>query len=249
MISAHTGLPELPNFVELLAKKLGEGSVFGKYLLIWQSVIFSLLAVIIISVLAYLGARKRELVPGRLQNAMELIFGGLDDFICGILGKEGRRLVPFIGTLFIYILFLNLFGLVPFMKSSTSSLSTTLGLALCVFVYVHYTALRQLGFLGYIKHLMGNPNKALALTVVLPVFLFFMHVLSELIHPISLSLRLRSNIFADDMLLAAVSGFGLRALPLLIFCMLLVIVSAVVQAVVFSLLSTVYFALFLKHED
>jgi F-type H+-transporting ATPase subunit a len=96
---------------------------------------------------------------------------------------------------------------------------------------------------------MGKPRGGLALSIVLPLFMFFMHIVSELIKPVSLSLRLRSNIFADDMLLSALSGFGMKGLPLLLFSTFIVIISALVQALVFSLLSTIYFALFLVEEE
>ena len=75
-----------------------------------------------------------------------------------------------------------------------------------------------------------------------------MHVISELVRPISLSLRLRSNIWGDDILLAVLAGFGLKGVPLLLFNMILVIIASIVQAVVFTLLTTIYFALILVHE-
>ena len=214
----------------------------------WENIAFSLLAVFIISLVAYLASRKAKLIPGRLQNACEVVVGGLDDFVCGILGHKGRKYTPFIGTLFIYIIFMNLMGLVPFMKSPTSSWSVTLGLAICVFIYVQYSAIRELGFLGYLDHMMGKPRGVLAFSVFIPLMMFFLHIVSELVRPISLSLRLRSNIWGDDMLLAVVSGFGVTGVPLLIFSTLLAILASVVQAVVFSLLTTIYFALVLTHE-
>jgi len=79
--------------------------------------------------------------------------------------------------------------------------------------------------------------------------MFFMHVISELVRPLSLSLRLHGNIWGDDILLAVVAGFGLKGVPLLLFNMILVIVASIVQAFVFTLLTTIYFALILVHED
>ena len=76
-----------------------------------------------------------------------------------------------------------------------------------------------------------------------------MHIVSELIRPISLSLRLRSNVWGDDMLLAIMAGFGVKGLPLLFFNTLIVILAGIVQAVVFCLLSTIYFALAIPHEE
>ena len=147
MIETHAAQPELQNFVGLLAKRL-EGTPFAHFLLIWENVIFSLMIVAIISLLAYFASRKSSMIPGRLQLFMEIIVGGLDDFVCGILGPDGKRFTPFIGTLFLYILFMNLFGLIPFFKSSTANLSTTVALALCVFLYVQYTAVKENGLLG-----------------------------------------------------------------------------------------------------
>ena len=193
--------------------------------------------------------RKASLIPGRMQNALEVSAGAIDDFICGILGPNGRKYTPFIGTLFIYILFMNLAGIIPFMKSPTSSWSTTLALALCVFAYVQYTALKEQGIKGYIDHMMGRPRGFLIFTVVIPILLFFVHILSELVRPISLSLRLRSNIWGDDMLLAVFAGFGLKGIPLLLFNSLMAIIVSIVQTLVFCLLTTVYFTLILSHEE
>jgi len=214
-----------------------------------QNIIFSFLIVFIISLIAFLASRKPKMIPGRLQNVVEIAVGGLDDFIRGILGEKGRRYTPFIGTLFIYILFMNLFGIIPFMKSPTASWSTTLALALCVFVYVQYAAIRELGFLGYLDHMMGKPRGILAFSVFIPIMMLLLHIVSELVRPISLSLRLRSNIWGDDLLLSVLAGFGLGGVPLLVFSSLLAILAALVQAMVFSLLTTIYFALVLTREE
>jgi len=241
-------MSEAPNLVNILAERL-EGTQVGEHLLAWESIIFSVLAVTVISLVALLASRKAEKVPGRLQGAVELFVSGIDDFVCGIIGPKGRAYVPFIGTLFVYILFMNLIGLVPLFKSSTASWSVTLALALCVFCYVQYAAVKELGFLGYIDHLLGRPRGIVAFSVFIPIMMFILHVVSELVRPISLSLRLRSNIWGDDMLLSFISGFGLQGLPLLIFNSILAMSASVVQAVVFCLLTTIYFTLVLSHEE
>jgi len=248
MAEAGVARQELPNLVTFLAGKL-EGTPFAHFLHIWENVIFSLIIVCVISLVAYLASRKSALIPDRLQSFVEIAVGGLDDFVCGILGPKGTRYTPFIGTLFIYILSMNLFGLVPFMKSSTSSLSTTAALAICVFLYVQYTAVRELGPMGYLDHLMGNPRGVIALSVFIPILLFVIHIITEFVRPFSLTLRLGSNILAEDKLLAVSAGFGIGGVPLLLFSMFLMILSGLIQAVVFSLLSTVYFALVLTHEE
>ena len=240
---------ELPNIVTLLAGYF-PNEPWAKYLLVWENLFFALIVAAFLIIVAFFGSRKRKMIPeSRLQNALELFVSAVDDFVCGIMGQKGRQFVPFIGTLFIYILLMNLAGLIPFMRSATSSLSTKFALALCVFFYVHYAAIKDLGFAGYLDHLAGKPRGGLAATIVLPVFMFLMHIVSELIRPVSLSLRLRSNIFADDTLIVALSSFGIKGLPLLLFCTFIVVIAAVVQAMVFSLLSTIYFALFIVEEE
>jgi F-type H+-transporting ATPase subunit a len=248
MSEAQISQPELPNLVTILEKSFA-GTEFAKYLYLYENVIFSLLIVAVLSVIAYVVSKNAKAIPGRLQNAVEVIIGGLDEFVCGILGPKGRQYTPFIGTLFLYILCMNLMGLVPFLKSPTASWSTTLALALCVFVYVQYTALRELGALGYLDHLMGKPRGALAFSVVVPLLMFFLHIIAELVRPISLSLRLRSNIWGEDMLMSVLAGFGPQGLPLLFFNGILTIIASVVQAAVFCLLTTIYFAFILTDAE
>lgn len=236
--------PELPNLITYLESVFKDTRI-GQFLFFWQNIIFSLIIAGIILLIAYFACRKRHLIPGRLQNAVESIVEVLDDFVCGIIGPKGRRYTPFIGTLFIYILFMNLAGFIPFMKSATSSWSVTLALALCVFVYVQYTGFKELGFIGYIDMLAEKPRGFLLASVIFPLLMFFIHLISELVKPITLSLRLRSNIWGDDMLLAVLSGFGVKGVPILVFSTVLTIIAAVVQAVVFCLLTTIYFAFIL----
>lgn len=248
MSQAHIAHPELPNLVSILADRFKAGN-FSAYLRFWENIIFSLIIVAALSLFAYLSCRRIKLIPGRLQGTIEIIVGGIDDFICAILGDKGRRYTPFIGTLFLYIFFMNLSGIIPFMKSPTASWSTTLALAICVFFYVQYAAIKESGFLGYLDHLAGKPRGALAFSFIIPLLLFFMHIASELIRPVSLSLRLRSNIWGDDMLFAVLANFGIAGVPLLVFNTLLLIIFSLIQAAVFSLLSTIYFALVLPHYE
>jgi F-type H+-transporting ATPase subunit a len=247
-MSQNVGMPELPDIFAVLAEKF-PANPFFKFIYLWEHVSYSLIIVLLLGSVAYFASKKKSLIPGRLQNCAEMVVGGLDDFVCGILGPKGRKYTPFIGTLFIYILFMNLSGLIPFMKASTASWSTTLALALCVFFYVQYTALKELGFLGYLDHLAGKPRGVLAFTIVMPLFMFFLHIITELIRPLSLSLRLRGNIWGDEILIGLLSGFGIKGLPLLFFNMSMAVLTAIVQALVFCLLTTIYFALVLTHEE
>lgn len=239
----------MPNICSLL-EKATEGSSFSHFLKSWDNVLFSLMAMGIILAFVVIGGRKVKLVPGsRSQNALELCVSGLDNFVCGILGHQGRRYTPFIGTLFIYILTMNLFGFIPLLKSPTANWSTTFALAICVFFYVQYAAIKKHGFLGYLDHLMGRPRGGIAASAIIPIFMLFMHVIAELLKPVTLSLRLRSNIWGDDLLLSLFAHFGVKGVPFLIFNTALALLAALIQCVVFCLLSTIYFALVLENEE
>ncbi|MDD5427763.1 MAG: F0F1 ATP synthase subunit A [Candidatus Omnitrophica bacterium] len=249
---AETGVaktPELPNLVTILAEKF-HGSPFASFLIAWENVIFSLIIIAAIAITAYAASRKTALIPGRLQSLFEMFVGGVDDFVCGIIGHDGRKYVPFIGTLFIYILCMNLSGLVPFIKAPSASWSTTLALAICVSVYTLYAGFSSMGFVGFVDHLAGRPRGIVAFLVFIPVMMFFLEMVSLLfVRPLSLSLRLRSNIWGDDMLLAVFASFGLKGLALLIFNSIMAIVVSIVQTLVFCLLTTIYFTLILSHEE
>ncbi|MDD3274181.1 MAG: F0F1 ATP synthase subunit A [Candidatus Omnitrophica bacterium] len=244
----EAGAPALPDILAILADKF-PGNAFFQFAYLRENVSYSLFLVLILGVIAFFACRKKDLVPGRLQGAAEIIVGGLDEFVRGMLGDKGRKYTPFIGTLFMYIFFMNIAGLVPFLKSPAASWSTTMALALCVFFYVQYTGIREMGFLGYLDHMAGKPRGILAFTVVMPVFMLVLHIISELIRPVSLSLRLRGNIWGDEVLLGLLSGFGLTGFPLLFFNMSMALLTAVVQAVVFCLLTTIYFALVINNEE
>jgi F-type H+-transporting ATPase subunit a len=244
---AHGAQPELPDIFRIMSETMSTTPI-SHYLYLWENIVYSLLIIAVLSFVAYRAARKPTLIPGRLQNAVEAIVGGLDDFVCGIIGPKGRKYVPFIGTLFIYIFSMNMIGLVPFLKSPTASWSTTLALALCVFVYVQYAGIKELGIVGYLDHLAGQPRGAMAYTLIMPVFIFCLHVISEVIRPLSLSLRLRSNVWGDELLLAVLSGFGLGGLPLLVFNMAMAVLMGLVQTVVFCILTTIYFAMVVSNE-
>ncbi|MBF0478837.1 MAG: F0F1 ATP synthase subunit A [Candidatus Omnitrophica bacterium] len=245
---ASTGTPELPDILRLLAELYPHNPVLHQ-LYVWENLVYSFLIIGVLLVITFFATRKMTLIPHKFQNAIEAVVEAIDNFICGIMGPKGRKYTPFIGTLFLYILLMNLSGLIPFIKSSTTSWSTTLALALIVFVYVQYTALKEQGFLGYMYHMAGSPKGGMAWSVILPVFLFCLHVLAEFIRPLSLSLRLRSVMSGDETLLAVMAGFGFKGFLLLFLNNIMAVLTAVIQALVFSLLTTIYFVLALAHDE
>lgn len=255
--------PELPNLVHLLYKGLGGEALdaqaapgWVRLLYHFQDVVYALLVAGVIILIVRLGTRRMTEVPGPAQNLVELFIGGFRDFVLGILGPAGERYVPFLGTLFLYIWFMNLFGLVPLMKSPTSVLSTTAALAICVFLYVQAVGLRRQGPLRYLKHLAGDPQDAVGWCMV-PLMLP-LHVIGELAKPVSLSLRLFGNILGEDVLIGVFAGLGVAlvaflrlpiGIPLHLPFILLALLMSTVQALVFTLLSTIYIMQMLPHEE
>jgi len=252
--AGHGGVPEIPNVITLLSERWHDSPIVS-WLHHWENLVFAVLIGLVLCTVAWRYARRPTTVPRGGQNLLELLVGGVDQFVQSILGPRGRHFTPFIGTLFLYIWLMNLSVLVPGLKSSTSSLNTTVGLAMVVFGYVQFLGIRSNGLPKYLDHLAGSPRDVagwLLVPLMLPI-----HVLGELIKPLSLSLRLAFNVFAEDVLLAVLLGLGLTAglalhlplgLPLQFFVVPLILIFSTVQALVFSLLATVYIALMLPHE-
>ena len=247
MVAISTNF-EPPNIITLLAH-LFQGTPWEHFLHFWENVIFSLLAIGILLLLSYFASRKISLIPNRLQSCIEIFVEGCLNLFGGILGPHGQRFIPLGFTLFIYILCMNLFGLIPFMKSPTANLSTTLALAICVFVYFLYTAFKEQGMFGFFYHMTGKPRGAVTLVVFMWLFIFPIEMMTVFIRPVTLSLRLRGNIWGEDLLMSILTSFGFAGTPILFFVTLLAVVAAVIQALVFSLLTVFYFATILKHEE
>lgn len=255
----HEEHPELPNFIHLIYKELakeGAPPEWAKIMLRFQDVIFAILVAIIIVVIVRLGTRHMEMIPGPLQNVVEFFVDGFRSFILGILGPGGEHYVPFLGSLFLYIWFMNLFGLVPLMRSPTSALNTTGALAVSVFLYVQYTGLRRLGPVKFFLHLAGDPKDVVGWCLV-PLMLP-LHIIGEFAKPVSLSLRLFGNILGEDVLIGVFAGMGVALLafaklpigiPLHLPFIMLALLMSTVQALVFTLLSTTYIMQVLPHDE
>ncbi len=222
----------------------------------WVNVIFAFIVALAFMVLARIVYAKRQMIPGPFQNAIELIVESLYNFFYSILGKEARRYTPFLGTLFLYILALNWIGMIPLGHSPSTSLSITLSLAVLVFLYVQGIGVKRLGVLGYIHHLAGSPNDVIGWSMV--IIMLPIHIIGELAKPVSLALRLFGNITGEDTLIAVFVGMGIAitpfigdfvGIPLQTPFYFLGLLLSTIQALVFTLLSTIYILLMLPHEE
>jgi len=173
-----------------------------------------------------------------------------------IIGKQGRKYVPYFGTFFFFILFANLLGLLPGFGAPTSNLNTTLGLAIVSFLGYNFIGIREQGA-AYLKHFLGPMtrlpgqsvlSKALFLPVLLisVMFFFVLEAFSHGFRPVSLSLRLFGNMMGDHEVIGAFIGLTKVVVPVAFYLMGTLV--SVIQAFVFMLLSMIYVALAISHD-
>jgi len=245
---AHgSGTTHIPTFLTFISKSFAEhyGVLF-----------FALLTALLLMIVATLAVRKKAMIPGALQNAAEMIVEALYDLIYPMLGRETERYLPFLGTLFVYIWFMNLLGLVPFFLSPTAAINMTAALAISVFLYVQFTAFTRLGPLRYLYHLAGQPDSAVTWAMV--IINLPLHIISEFVRPVSLALRLFGNIFGEDILIATMVSLGVTLMaifkvpvgvPFQLPFYFLAMLTSTIQALVFTMLSTAYIMMALPHHE
>ncbi|MGI6294772.1 MAG: F0F1 ATP synthase subunit A [Armatimonadota bacterium] len=187
--------------------------------------------------------------PGRFQLFIEFCVVALQGFVRNIVGdREARSLAPVIGTFFIYIFALNLFGLIPGFMAPTANTNTTIALALFAFVYVQYVSISRVGLVNYIKHFLGEP-------LWLAPLMLPLHLIGELARPVSLSIRLFGNIFGEDLVILVLITVGATVLksmfwvPIQFPMMLFAIFTGFVQALVFSMLVAIYITVGITTHD
>ena len=211
----------------------------------WYSVtnvtIWMLLTIVAISALLIYGTRGRAIVPSRTQSVAEVMYGFVHSMVEDIAGKEGLKYFPIIFTLFMFILFANVLGLLPMSFTTTSHIAVTAVMAGVIFVAVT--------LLGFIK----NGTKFLALfwissaPLILRPILAIIELISYFVRPISHSIRLAGNMMAGHALIKVFAGFA-GAMGLFGFFPVLAVVVvypletlvAVIQAYVFTILTCVY---------
>lgn len=242
--------PTMPNILTFVKDYFKDYAWISNHLYEWESIAFSILISCILSFIFYLGSRRREMIPHGFQNFMELIVDNFRTFVINILGPDGEEHVPFLGTLFIFILVMNLFGLIPFMASPSSNLNITLALGITVFIMVQYLNIRNMGFKGFLYHMAGSPKNAIGWF--LAPLMFPIEILTQISRPITLALRLFGNILGEKILVAFFAMVGITLLyffPIQLPFIFLGMLTSTIQALVFTLLSTIYILLSVPHVD
>lgn len=208
--------------------------------LIPDYLVMSLIVAVIIILFFGLSSRKLKPVPSKLQSFLEIVIETFEGLLVDTIGEKGKKYLPMIATVGIFILISNLLGLIPGFMAPTSKLNVTAGCALTVFVYYHWQGIRSQGLLKYLKHFMG-PIPLLA-PLMIPI-----EVISHFSRPVSLSIRLFGNIFAEELLIVIIASIIPFFLPLPF--MAVAIFTSIIQAFVFVLLSCIYIAGAVAHEE
>jgi F-type H+-transporting ATPase subunit a len=161
--------------------------------------------------------------------------------VVSIIGEQGYKYFPVVATFACLILISNLMGLFPLFMSPTASVNITFALGITSFVYYNYVGIRENGLLGHLAHFAG-PKLPLIMTLIITPLIFGIELISSLIRPLTLGIRLFANMFADEQVALNISNLAppftqflvpIALLPLAVFV-------AMVQTLVFTLLSMIY---------
>ena len=199
-----------------------------------------MLAVVSIGLLMVVGTRRRAVVPSRSQSVAELIYGFIHNMVEDVAGHDGVKYFPYVMTLFLFVLFANLLGLIPMSFTTTSHVAVTATLALAVFLGVTLLGLARKG-VGFLA-MFWVSSAPLALRPILAVI----ELISYFVRPVSHSIRLAGNLMAGHAVLKVFAGFASVALvsPVAIGAMTAIyaleLLVSVIQAYVFTILTCVY---------
>ena len=208
-------------------------------------------AVLVLALFFIFVTRKLKRIPeGKGQTLLEVFVGGIMDFFGGILGDHGKKYVPFVGSFFIFILFLNYLGVIPGLQPPTADLNTTLALGITAVLGVQIIAIKENGIGGYLKHLAGNPPW-------LGFLMFPLEVVAQLSRAGSLAVRLFGNIFGEKSVVIELTKLGLIVLiadaipiiPVQVPMLFFGLFAGFLQAFVFTILTSIYIVLFIEHHD
>ncbi len=227
---------------------------FGINLSISKSVWFLFIGTAITFLILFVGSRALKDRPGAYQVIVEEIYGFGRNSLGGQMGDEGKKWFPYTLTLFVFILVLNLLGLIPNSFPVTSSISFTLFLAFLTFVITQYEGVRRNGLGGYVTAFVPP---GLPLKIVFVPFMFVIEWISELAKPLTLAMRLYANILAGHLLIYIFLSFILYfgtvmavvSVPMAVALFGFEVFVAVLQAYIFAILTQVYIEIAIYRQE
>ena len=173
------------------------------------------------------------------RSFAEMLVEGINSMAEGVIGHQAKRHVPLLATFFIFILTCNLLGLVPGFAPPTSDFNITFGLGVVAFLAYHFAGLRAQG-VAYLKHFLGPVIWLAPLMIVVELF-------SDCFRPISLGIRLFANMFADHQVIEIFTELTKAVIPVVFYVLGAFV--GVIQAFVFTMLTAIYIALAVHHDE
>ena len=227
--------------------------IFGIDMSITRHIVMMWVASFLLVVLMVKAFRKPDAVPSGLANFFEAIVIFLrDEVVLPIMGEDGKKYLPFLLTIFFFVLFCNLLGLIPYSATATGNISVTAGLAICIFLVMIGSGMANNGFFGFFKSLIPSGVPPLLLIILIPV-----ELISLFVKPFALCVRLFANmvgghvailVFLSLIIIMQNEWIAIGAVPFAAAIYLLEIFVGFVQAFVFTLLSTVFIGM-AAHPD
>ena len=206
-----------------------------------NSALLMTIVVVLVTALLVLGTRRRALVPGRWQSLAEMSYEFVADMVETNVGHGGREYFPFVFTLFMFILFANFLGMIPYSYTVTSQIVVTFALAAVVFIGVTIIGIVRHGF-RFLRLFVPQGVPLVLLLLLVPI-----ELLSYFIRPFTLAIRLFANMLAGHTMLAIFAGFaasigllGILPMGIDILLVALEVLVAALQAYVFAILTCLY---------
>jgi F-type H+-transporting ATPase subunit a len=239
--------------------------IVGADVSITNSLFTMWLVIAVLLIVFSIAGRMLRQVPGRFQNAVEFIWESLENWAISLGGPDARRHIPLFAAFFLFILFSNWSGLLPFfgrlgipinagdthielgLRAPTSDVNVTIGLALVAFFYFHYQGFRHLGVRGYLgKFFVFTGFRKGIATGVIDLFVGLIEFLLEFIKPITLAMRLFGNIYGGEVALGVLTALTVALIPLAMYA--LEVMLNLVQALIFSTLTLMFTLAAIEHH-
>jgi len=219
---------------------------FNKHPHLAEAIFVFLLLVLFVLVVRRQMSRHQSVIPLNkisFLNLSEIFVSFMRTFCFDTVGPKGEKYVPLAGSLFLFILISNLLGVIPGFTPPTANLNMTLAIGLFAFLYYNYQGIKEHGF-SYIKQFIG-PTSSKIFIPIIPLMLVI-ELVSHVVRPLSLGLRLRGNIYGDHAVHGVFSSLVPYVIPIVFLCLGIFI--AFIQAFVFTLLTLVYVSLAESHD-